>query len=111
VSRGQGVAEERAADRHAGALAELAVAALVVNEDVRVEQDHASASHATSIGDTMSPRIWIRPFMIPNADLRRARTGDSRATGRPRFVTTIAAAARFDGQAQFIEHAKTVGCK
>src|SRR5262249_17274390 len=50
---------------------------------------HVSASHVTSIGDTMSPRIRIRPFMMPNADLRRARTGDSRATGWPRFVTTI----------------------
>jgi hypothetical protein len=55
----------------------------VADEDVRIEQDHFSASQTTSIGDTMSPMTRIRPFMLPRSEFRDGRTGASIATGRP----------------------------
>ena len=42
-------------------------------EDLRVGDDQSLASHFTSIGSMMSPRILICPFIKPMSDAERCR--------------------------------------
>lgn len=59
-----------------------------------VEQDHLSAFHSTSIGETISPVMNRLSFNSPNAFGRDLRCGTSSATGLPFFVITTDAPVR-----------------
>lgn len=62
---------------------------------VRVQHDHLIGSQSGSVGETISPRMCILPFQIPNELLFGLVSvscgGPSSATGFPSFVTTILA--------------------
>src|SRR5256885_369551 len=53
---------------------------------MRIEEDHFSASHSTSIGEMMSPVINKRSFKMPRAFFFLGRCGANSAIGFPFFV-------------------------
>src|SRR5579884_3134593 len=56
---------------------------------IEKQRRHCSASHCSPMGEIISPAISIDPAIEPKIEARLATAiGTTRATGRPRFVTT-----------------------